>query len=387
MSCEIELLFFTASDLSKKSGGSIATREIVKAFAQKQDVTLNVACPKPENSLPTKIQQDVNHFIYMPSKRSPPTILTHGRSAIDGFRGMREALEIGNPQAVVARMHHTLLAPAFFAEKEGLPYLLLARGNSYKRLRFSPVLKRIFRYNVQRADEVYAASGEIKHDADRYRGVKQSESKILANAVDTNLFAPTTQESAREDIGIELEDSDFVVGFVGTMRRMHAVRELVKSLIYVDHTNIKILLVGDGDDRDAVEELVRTQGFTDKVIFTGFISHEKVPKYISACDVCYAAMKRESATPIKCFEYMSCARPIIVNDMEEMLFVNELGLGRTINYVSPEEIGAAIEDLYETEESKMEEMGRLARSYVEENYTWSSFADVILKDISRYTEG
>jgi len=47
----------------------------------------------------------------MPQKPESPSLFTHAKSAVDGFRGMRETLANERPDAIVARMHHTLLAP------------------------------------------------------------------------------------------------------------------------------------------------------------------------------------------------------------------------------------------------------------------------------------
>jgi len=168
----------------------------------------------------------------------------------------------------------------------------------------------------------------------------------MSNAVDPELFTPQPRSEARRKLQLGFRKDDFVVGFVGTMRRMHAVRELVESLTYLsDATRVKLLLIGDGEDRGPSEELASELGVIDSIVFTGFVPHEEVTDYISACDITFGAMKRDSATPIKCFEYMAAGRPVIVNDMPEMAFVDERDIGATISTVTPEVIAAAIETL------------------------------------------
>jgi len=108
----------------------------------------------------------------------------------------------------------------------------------------------VFQFNVRAATEVYAASNEIQADADRFRRPEQSETQIMSNAVDPELFTPQPRSEARRKLQLGFRKDDFVVGFVGTMRRMHAVRELVESLTYLsDATRVKLLLIGDGEDR------------------------------------------------------------------------------------------------------------------------------------------
>jgi len=112
----------------------------------------------------------------------------------------------------------------------------------------------------------------------------------------------------------------------------------------------------------------------DSIVFTGFVPHEEVTDYISACDITFGAMKRDSATPIKCFEYMAAGRPVIVNDMPEMAFVDERDIGATISTVTPEVIAAAIETLSGLDEQERAAMGDRARDvYSEQPYLAVSY--------------
>lgn len=377
------IIFVTAQDISARSGAGIATREIVQAFVTNPDVHVILVAPQPREDLSSELLADIDRIVFIPQKPESPSLFTHAKSTIDGFRGMREALASERPDAIVARMHHTLLAPAVYARYYDLPYFLLARGNAYKRLRFSWALKQVFRFNVRTSTEVYAASDEIQADADRFRKSDQNQTQTMANAVDPELFAPQPQRVARQALDLGFENDDFVIGFVGTMRRMHAVRELVKSLEYVRNSQqIKLLLVGDGDDREPTEALVSELGVEDNVVFTGFVEHDAVPDYIAACDITYGALKRESATPIKCFEYMAAGRPAIVNEMPEMAFVAEQNLGATISTVTPETIATAIDSLRELDDTERAAMGDRARTYVLNNHTWQAAVESIVSDLA-----
>jgi len=381
-SMSYSIIFVTAQDISQRSGAGIATREIVQAFVTNSKIHVTLVAPKPREDLSSELLADIDRTVFMPQKPESPSLFTHAKSAVDGFRGMRETLANERPDAIVARMHHTLLAPAFYANRYDLPYFLLARGNSYKRLRFKQVLTKVFQFNVRAATEVYAASNEIQADADRFRRPEQSETQIMSNAVDPELFTPQPRSEARRKLQLGFRKDDFVVGFVGTMRRMHAVRELVESLTYLsDATRVKLLLIGDGEDRGPSEELASELGVIDSIVFTGFVPHEEVTDYISACDITFGAMKRDSATPIKCFEYMAAGRPVIVNDMPEMAFVDERDIGATISTVTPEVIAAAIETLSGLDEQERAAMGDRARTYILNNHTWQSAIDSIVTDL------
>ena len=45
------------------------------------------------------------------------------------------------------------------------------------------------------------------------------------------------------------------------------------------------VIVGEGDDRDRLENLARETGVRDSVVFTGWVDEDELPAYYSSCDV------------------------------------------------------------------------------------------------------
>lgn len=378
-----DILFVTLSDISGSSGNSIATKEIVKAFARTDGITLDVVCPEPVDTVPNVIAENVRAIHFLPSRNDPSItrrVLEQGQLVAK----MNETISQWRPDIVVARMNPTLLMPPLLAERYGIPYVLLARGNSYKNLRYSPLLKGIFWVNARLADRVYAAYQEVKEDADAARTSEQPETQVFANAVDPDLFSKRSITDAREEIDVGFDEDDFVVGSVSTLKPYHQLDELIRAIgnLY-DETDAKLLVVGDGPERDRLEALVAEEGLEDRVVFTGFVPHEDVETYIASADVLYGANAAGNAgNPIKCYEYLACGRPIIATATPEFEFVEERNLGRTIEETDEASITDAIADLYETREADRREMGRQGREYVLKNHTWDALARQVLDDLS-----
>lgn len=88
-----------------------------------------------------------------------------------------------------------------------------------------------------------------------------------------NRVTPTptkSREEVRRVYGIQ--SSDFVIGSVGRLTPMKGnatVLEALKPVVTL-HPNIKLLLVGDGPDRQALVQQAEQLGLNDHVIFTGF---------------------------------------------------------------------------------------------------------------------
>ena len=66
-------------------------------------------------------------------------------------------------------------------------------------------------------------------------------------------------------------------------------KELLKK-----HNNIKLLIVGDGPDKEKYEELSKSLNISDNVIFTGKASWEEMPYYYQLADVFATASKTET---------------------------------------------------------------------------------------------
>jgi len=372
----MKVLFITKSDLSGTAGHNIATREIVAAFARHDSINLSLVCPEPINSDSASILGDINTFYI--GKRPANLSLPHRVfSTFDMFRTLRQAILQIDPDLLVARMAPILLAPAVLTHHHDIPYALLSRGTGYKSLRFSGLLTQIYKYNVRAADQVFAASGKIKRDTDQLRKKDQPLTEFLPNAVDIKKFSPLDRGRARKSISPEL-GNDFIVGFVGSMKSYHRLDYLIQSLNHIKIEEAKFLLVGDGPERETYEQLAGDQGFGESVIFPGFVSHSEVSKYISACDVLYGVSDQESATPVKVFEYLACARPVIVRDIAELDFIRDQDLGRTVN-PSSKSVGNAIQQLYDVGMDRREAMGKRGRQYIKANYTWDRAATQVIE--------
>jgi len=374
-----QVLFVTKSDLSGTAGHNIATKAIVTAFARSERINFTVVCPEPRDEFPTEVSDAISSRTYLSERPTKPTLSQRGIGVIDMLQTLRTVITTEQPDLMIARMNSVFLSPPVLATYYDIPYALLSRGTAYKSLRFSSILTQIYKYNVRAAAEVYVASNEIKQDTDRLRKPAQSEATFLPNAVDPDQFFPTEKTVARSTIDL-VEDSEFVIGFVGSMKPYHRIDHLIRSLDHVDHSkNITLLLIGDGSELDHYKQLAEDMRVSDQVVFTGFVPHTEVSTYISACDILYGVSDQDSATPVKIFEYLACARPVIARNIDELSFINNQNLGRLVTR-DPEAVGTAIEELWDIDPSHRQAMGNRGREYVKENRTWDAAVDRILDD-------
>jgi glycosyltransferase involved in cell wall biosynthesis len=86
----------------------------------------------------------------------------------------------------------------------------------------------------------------------------------------------------------QIDDSDFVLmtnsRLYGWKRVDRAIRVLAR-LVKITERSIKLLIVGHGPERAALESLAEELGVTGAVIFTGAVHHDHIYDYYSVADV------------------------------------------------------------------------------------------------------
>jgi len=123
----------------------------------------------------------------------------------------------------------------------------------------------------------------------------------------------------RDEVRAELDihDSDFVLGTVARLAELKGHDDLLDALapIMSDRPSLKLLWVGDGWWRDRLMRRIEELGLHDRVITTGLVPSEEVPKYLVAMD-CLAHPSYREGLPRTVPQALLSARPVIVYDVD-----------------------------------------------------------------------
>jgi glycosyltransferase involved in cell wall biosynthesis len=119
-------------------------------------------------------------------------------------------------------------------------------------------------------------------------------------------------------------DAEMVVGSVGRLSAMKAHDVLLRAIAKVE--GVFLILVGDGEERGALERLAKELGVSDRLHITGWV--EQPQAYLPIVDV-VALPSRSEGFPLAMVEAMLAARPVVatrVGSMPEAVIHGETGL-------------------------------------------------------------
>ncbi|MBU0503690.1 MAG: glycosyltransferase family 4 protein [Candidatus Omnitrophota bacterium] len=154
-----------------------------------------------------------------------------------------------------------------------------------------------------------------------------------------------------------------------------------KKLISDCRKDFSFMILGDGYMANDLKKMANQLDLNGSVIFAGAVSHELVPQYIAAADVCVACFEENEVTscksPLKIVEYLACGKAIVssrVGEVPEML--QDAGV-LTIPG-DPDSLALGIIKVLSDPEFK-DRIQKSARKRAEEKYNWEVSAGNILR--------
>jgi glycosyltransferase involved in cell wall biosynthesis len=212
-----------------------------------------------------------------------------------------------------------------------------------------------------RACEAMVPSRAQLDDTRRSHFLKRSRVHVVVNGIDTERFRPGSRSEARAAVKL---GTGTVFVTVGRIYRGKGVRNAITALTLLP-SETRLLIVGEGEERESLERHVREIGLADRVTFTGAVPPEQVPLYLWAADAFVFPTLLPEAAGLVLLQAMSCGLPVVasqVGAIPEIVGAN----GRNALLVPPGDVVALADGMRALAEdaARRKAMGESARQRV-----------------------
>lgn len=148
----------------------------------------------------------------------------------------------------------------------------------------------------------------------------------------------------------DLKAEDQVILYQGGFTQNRGLEELIRALVHLPERH-KLVLLGFGEWKERLEQLVKEKGLTDRVFFHPPLLPCKLLQVTSHADlgaVLYQSTcpKNRLVTPNKLFEYIQAGIPVISSDRPgKAIVVGTYQAGRLVDPHNVQEIADAIREI------------------------------------------
>ena len=207
------------------------------------------------------------------------------------------------------------------------------------------------------------------------RGVPNEKITVIPNGVDVELFKQRGEADPRllKKLGLA---GKTVIGFIGSFYAYEGLALLVEAMSHIARTrsDIRAVLVGDGQDWGKTRTMIDALGLGEQVVLTGKVPHAEVPTYYDVMDLLvYPRLSMrltEMVTPLKPLEAMAREQLVLASDIgghRELIRNNYTGFLFKPN--DARALAEAIEKLVD-ERGEWARVQQAARRFVETERTW-----------------
>lgn len=231
------------------------------------------------------------------------------------------------------------------------------------------ITKKILQKNLRAADQIGSTSWVMKEQTEKFI-TPEKEIAVTPFGVDVDKFSPNNELKIKDKVTIGMIKS--LKEVYGHKYLIEAFAKLVQQLREEESQllhKVNLLLVGDGEQRDVLFDLVATLGISDYVHFTGAAPHNQVPDYLNQIDI-FCAPSLSESFGVAVIEASSCEVPVVVSNVGGLPEV--VKNGETGYIVEPKNVEQLAEKLYllvNDQELRLK-MGEAGRKFILEDYDW-----------------
>ena len=246
------------------------------------------------------------------------------------------------------------------------PFVLSVWGSDiYDFPKISFMHKLMIKFNLYRATKILSTSHVMAQETNLYT---KKEIEVTPFGIDLTKFKKQEKKN-------EFSKDTIVIGTVKILIAKYGIDYLIRAFKIVRDKNpdlsLKLMIVGDGADKNKLIKLCKELHISDAVAFIGAIDNTLVPSYLNMMDVYVALSTLNSESfGVAIIEASACEKPVVVSNVGGLPEVVDDGVtGFVVENKNQQEAAKAIQKLIHDKELR-EKMGVAGRKRVKELYDW-----------------
>jgi len=199
----------------------------------------------------------------------------------------------------------------------------------------------------------------------------------LPSGTNSKMFYPQDQVQCRRHFN--MDTGLRYIGFAGSLLKHQGIDVLIDAApeLIREFPEIAFEVAGEGPQKITWKSGVTLRRLSTHFRFRGQIEYQDMPSWINATDICVAPFLPSAGlrSPVKIFDYMACAKPVIASRIPGTTDAFEES--NAIILVSPgdsAELSRAIISLLKSPPETITNMGLKGRKFIERHYDRGSLA-------------
>jgi len=200
--------------------------------------------------------------------------------------------------------------------------------------------------------------------------IGDTDYEFIPLGVDQSLFYPQDKTICGKQLGIMTDGQIFI--FVGRLSKIKGIDLLLDgfALVHQEKPEARLLIAGDGEEREALENRISSMGLKESVRLLGNVAHNRLPQILNAADI-FVLTSVAEGVPNAILEAMACGLPVVATNVGGIHEVVKSGVnGFLINSRDPRDVAEAMIHAFK----KAKTLGPKAIATINDNYSIESVA-------------
>jgi N-acetyl-alpha-D-glucosaminyl L-malate synthase BshA len=287
-------------------GSGVIATELGKALADKGYTVHFITYKQPFrlDSFHENIFFHEVNFTNYPLFEYPPYEIALSSKIVDV--AINEKLDLLHVHYAIPHASAAYLAKQILKEKNyHLPFITTLHGTDITLVGKDETFIPVVTFSINQSDGITSVSDSLKQDTYANFDIKK-DIEVIPNFIDFTRFKKLNKEHFRKVIA---KNGERIVVHTSNFRKVKRVEDVVKVFCQIKAAvPAKLLLVGDGPERQNVEKLARQVCMEDDVYFLG--KQEAVEELLAIADLFILPSETESFG-LAALEAMACEVPVI----------------------------------------------------------------------------